>query len=68
LKADAEQIFRRLGLSTTEAIKIFLTAVRNSRGIPFPVQLNERQIAGKPLLFDCKAALDTIAGKYVSEG
>lgn len=66
LKTDAEQIFRRLGLSTTEAIKIFLSAVRNSRGIPFPVQLDERRIAGKPLLFERKAALDAIVGKYVN--
>ena len=64
LKADAEQIFRRLGLSTTEAIKIFLSAVRNRRGIPFPVQLDERRMAGAPLSFDRKAALDAIMGKY----
>lgn len=66
LKADAEQIFRRLGLSTTEAIKIFLSAVRNRRGIPFPVQLDERRIAGETLSFDRKAALDAIVGKYAN--
>jgi len=49
LKADSEQIFRRLGLTTTEAIKIFLSAVRNRRGIPFPVR---------------KATLGAIMGKY----
>jgi addiction module RelB/DinJ family antitoxin len=64
LKADAEQIFRRLGLSTTEAIKIFLSAVRNRRGIPFPVQLDERQVEGMPLAVERKATLDAIMGKY----
>ena len=66
LKADAEQIFRRLGLSTTEAIKIFLSAVRNHRGIPFPVQLDEQRMAGAPLSSDRKAALDAIMGKYAN--
>jgi addiction module RelB/DinJ family antitoxin len=64
LKADAEQIFKKLGLSTTEAIKIFLSAVRNRRGIPFPIQLDEQWMAGAPLTFDRKAALAAIMGKY----
>ncbi|MEI7672716.1 MAG: type II toxin-antitoxin system RelB/DinJ family antitoxin [Deltaproteobacteria bacterium] len=64
LKADSEQIFRRLGLTTTEAIKIFLSAVRNRRGIPFPVQLDERRPEGAPLSVDRKTTLDAIMGKY----
>jgi addiction module RelB/DinJ family antitoxin len=64
LKADSEQIFRRLGLTTTEAIKIFLSAVRNRRGIPFPVQLDEQRAEGAPLSADRKATLDAIMGKY----
>ena len=64
LKADSEQIFRRLGLTTTEAIKIFLSAVRNRGGIPFPVQLDERRAEGAPLTVDRKAILDAIMGKY----
>ena len=64
LKADSEQIFRRLGLTTTEAIKIFLSAVRNRRGIPFPVQLDERQAKETSLAVDRKATLDAIMGKY----
>jgi addiction module RelB/DinJ family antitoxin len=66
LKADSEQIFRRLGLTTTEAIKIFLSAVRNRRGIPFPVQLGERRADGAPLSVDRKATLDAIMGKYTN--
>jgi addiction module RelB/DinJ family antitoxin len=64
LKAESEQIFRRLGLTTTEAIKIFLSAVRNRRGIPFPVQLDERCKVGVPLSVDRKATVDAIMGKY----
>jgi DNA-damage-inducible protein J len=39
LKKDSEAVLRQLGMSTSEAIKIFLSAVLNSKGIPFPVQL-----------------------------
>ena len=66
LKADSEQIFRRLGLTTTEAIKIFLGAVRNRRGIPFPVQLDERRGEGAPITVDRKATLNAIMGKYAA--
>ena len=64
LKADSELIFRRLGLTTTEAIKIFLSAVRNRRGVPFPVQLDERRAEGAPLSVDREATIDAIVGKY----
>lgn len=64
LKADSEKILRRLGLTTTEAIKIFLSAVRNRRGIPFPIQLDELQAEETPLSAERKAALDAIMGKY----
>lgn len=40
LKRDSETVLRQLGLSTSEAIKIFLSAVLNRKGIPFPVQLD----------------------------
>jgi len=39
LKRDSEAVLRQLGMSTSEAIKIFLSAVLNRKGIPFPVQL-----------------------------
>jgi len=64
LKADAEQIFKQLGLSTTEAIKIFLSAVRNRQGIPFPVQLEERRTPEVSVTGGRKAAIDAIVGKY----
>jgi addiction module RelB/DinJ family antitoxin len=65
LKADSERIFRQPGLTTTEAIKIFLSAVRNRRRIPFPVRLDERRAEKAPRSsVDRKATLDAIMGKY----
>lgn len=39
LKEEAEDILHRLGLSTTEAIRLFLGQVRIRRGLPFRVEL-----------------------------
>lgn len=52
LKSESEAVLRQLGLTTSEAIKIFLCAVRNRKGLPFPVQLEEGQsaaVTGKDL-------------------
>jgi DNA-damage-inducible protein J len=46
LKKSAEAIFSRIGLSTTEAIRLFLKQVELHRGLPFPVKTpNEETIA-----------------------
>lgn len=39
LKADAEKILKKLGLSTTEAINLFLSQVRLQKGLPFDVKI-----------------------------
>lgn len=39
LVADSEAILRELGLSTDEAVRLFLTQVFLRRGLPFPVAL-----------------------------
>ena len=39
LKEDAESVFACLGISTTEAIRMFLTQVRMRRGLPFAVEI-----------------------------
>lgn len=39
LKAEAEAIFKKLGLSTTEAITLFLSQVKLYKGLPFPVRI-----------------------------
>lgn len=40
LKEGAEEVFEQLGLTTTEAIRMFLAQVRLRRGMPFSVTLN----------------------------
>lgn len=39
LVAESEVILRALGLSTDEAVRLFLTQVSLRRGLPFPVAL-----------------------------
>ena len=39
LKAEVEEIFRELGMTTTEAITLFYHQVRSRRGIPFDVSI-----------------------------
>lgn len=39
LKADAEKILKKLGLSTTDAINIFLSQIRLRKGLPFEVKI-----------------------------
>jgi len=60
LKSETETIFQQLGLTTTEAIKIFLAAVRNRKGLPFLLQLSEQTSP----LEQRKKALDAITGAY----
>jgi DNA-damage-inducible protein J len=39
LKRSAEQVFSGLGLSTAEAIRLFLKQVELQKGLPFPVAM-----------------------------
>ena len=39
LKRDAERVFAELGLTTSQAIKLFLKRVVRERGIPFELKL-----------------------------
>ena len=43
LKTDVERILYALGISTTEAINMFLNRVRLSNGIPFSVQMTDEE-------------------------
>lgn len=61
LKSETETIFQQLGMTTTEAIKIFLTAVRNRKGLPFQLQIVSEQPTP---LEQRKKALDAIMGAY----
>jgi len=39
LKTDAEKVLKALGISTTEAINLFLSQVRLRKGLPFDVKI-----------------------------
>ena len=39
LKADAERVFRKLGISSSEAINLFYAQVRLRKGLPFAVDI-----------------------------
>jgi len=39
LKRDAEAILKRIGLTPSEAITLFLTQVKLRKGVPFPVRV-----------------------------
>jgi len=41
LKRDSEVILHELGLTTTDAIRIFLHQVRQHKGLPFDLRLKE---------------------------
>jgi DNA-damage-inducible protein J len=46
LKQSAERIFSEIGVSTAEAIRLFLKQVELHRGLPFPVSVpNSETIA-----------------------
>ena len=46
LKEAAETIFKKLGLSSTDAIRLFYKQVELREGLPFPVELpNKKTIA-----------------------
>ena len=65
LKADAEKILKKLGLSTTDAINIFLSQIRLRKGLPFEVKIPNKTTletfkktdAGKEIV-KCKNAAD----------
>lgn len=43
LKRAAESVFGRLGLTTTEAIRLFLKQVELHKGLPFPVRIPNKE-------------------------
>jgi DNA-damage-inducible protein J len=43
LKRDAEAVLRKIGLTASEAITLFLTQVKLTNGLPFPVNVPNRQ-------------------------
>lgn len=46
LKRSAERVFSKIGISTTEAIRLFLKQVELHNGLPFPVAIpNDETVA-----------------------
>ena len=43
LKKDVEKIFNMLGITSTEAINIFYRQVRLRKGIPFEIQIPNKE-------------------------
>jgi DNA-damage-inducible protein J len=43
LKKSADRILSELGISTTEAIRLFLKQVEFHQGLPFPVSIPNRE-------------------------
>lgn len=42
LKHDVDKILCRLGLNTSDAVRIFFTRIREERGIPFELKLPDQ--------------------------
>ncbi len=65
LKSEVEEVFKKLGLSTTEAIVLFFHQVRLHKGLPFEVKIPlEAKIPNETTL---KTFRDTDAGKNLVE-
>jgi len=43
LKKEAEQVLFKLGLTTSDAIRLFLEQVRLRQGIPFPIAIPRKE-------------------------
>jgi len=43
LKSDAQAVFDELGITTTQAISLFLKQVSLRKGLPFPVEIPNAQ-------------------------
>jgi DNA-damage-inducible protein J len=59
LKRDAEAILKKIGLTSSEAITLFLTQVRLTKGLPFPLRIPNKQTR--------QAIKDALEGKDVEE-
>lgn len=60
LKQGAEEVLKGLGMSTTEAIRIFLTQVKLKKALPFPVSLSTENTDLLQSPIARQSALDTL--------
>jgi DNA-damage-inducible protein J len=56
LKRDAEAVLKKVGLTSSEAITLFLTQVKLTNGLPFPVRVPNA--ATRRALRDARARKD----------
>lgn len=57
LKKSAERVFSRIGISTTEAIRLFLKQVELHKGLPFPIAVPNAETAAAMMEANDPAAL-----------
>jgi DNA-damage-inducible protein J len=57
LKKSAERVFSKIGVSTTEAIRLFLKQVELHKGLPFPIAIPNAQTVAAMLEANDPAAL-----------
>ena len=65
LKRDAEAVLKKLGLTSSEAITLFLTQVKLTNGLPFPVRVPSKQT--KRAIKDARAREDLETFDTVSD-
>lgn len=58
LRNETNEIFGNLGLSMSDAVRLFLNRVAVERGLPFPMKLGVSKVDFNPLSF-----LDSYEGK-----
>ena len=64
LKRDTELIFDRLGLSVTEAIRLFLVQVRLQEGLPFHVGLKQGTRENDDILLPAQMRQNALDAAY----
>jgi len=70
IKADVDKLLGRLGISTTDAINIFLNQVILTGGLPFPVKIpqpNKETLAALKEAEDIRKGLVTSKAKSVED-
>lgn len=60
LKQEVDRIFNGLGLSTTEAIRLFLVQVRINKGLPFQVGLKPAINENDDILYSAEKRQKTL--------
>lgn len=58
LRNKTEEIFKRLGLNMSTAVRLFLNRVVVENGIPFPMNITEQEPNKEQITFDPVAFMD----------